>query len=98
MPNFATDDRLMKLIDLHYEGAQASPHATAYGAGWYASKSGLERDVCPHSNDYQLDLDCYDKAFYVRLYIHWNYGYDAYLRWSKPPVNVVSESSDNGTE
>ena len=85
--NLATDERLEKLINLHYEGAQAAPHARVFCEGWRGARDGFARGDCPYSNTYQPPptADCFDGAFYVRLYIHWNYGYDAYLRWSSPP-------------
>lgn len=85
--NLATEERLESLIESHYYDAKASISANAFRDGWYAAKWGEERDDCPHNNVYQPpeSAQCFDGAFYVRLYMHWNYGYDAYLMWSTSP-------------
>lgn len=85
--NLATEKRLESLIESHYYGAKASPSASAFRDGWYAAKRNAGRDTCPHSNVYKTpkEAQCFDGAFYVKLYMNWNYGYDAYLRWSTSP-------------
>jgi hypothetical protein len=72
-------ERLSKLIDLHYENIQGSPDAIAYSNGWIAAEYSSDRSTCPYSNEYNLDPNV--GGYYVELYIHWNRGYDAWLRW-----------------
>lgn len=87
MANLATNERLESLVNAYYEGATASPHAMAFRYGWDAAAARIGREHCSYSNVYLTpdESKCYDGAYYVKLYIHWNYGYDAYLFWSQPP-------------
>lgn len=87
MANLATNERLESLVNAYYKGATASPHAMAFRYGWEVAKVGGKRENCCYSNVYQApdETKGFDGAYYVKLYIHWNYGYDAYLFWSQPP-------------
>lgn len=85
MLNLATAERLEILVNRSYKGATASPGAMAFRYGWKAATMKIGRENCPYSNVYQPpdEAKCFDGAYYVKLYIDWNYGYDAYLRWSQ---------------